>query len=330
MTSILSVSRWSTDDVPSGQRLDYYANALSSAIVPAQLAAAGSAEFAAHMDALDLGGLTCIRQQGSAHRCFTDSRDVARGSGRHYHLILNRATSWKVVHRGSTLLQRGDAFFVDSQVVVDFDSPSDYDYLHLKFTEGWARQWLPSPSALAGLRIDASRGWGRALTSFASALTPHFLQQSPLPISMMVDQLGSLLALFAQEVAGVPVEERKPTPQIDRIRDAMWQLCCSPALTASDVAASVGIPLRSFHRTFTRAGTTFGRTLTDMRCTKAVRMLQSSLCKRLTIGEIAFRSGFCDASHLSAVVRVRTGNTPSQIRREALGGMASTCEEPAC
>jgi AraC-like DNA-binding protein len=314
----MSVMQWSTDDVPAGHGLDYYADALSSAIVPAHMAETCSPGFSAHMEVLDLGGLSCLRQRTGAHRCFTDSRDVARSGGRFFHLILNRATSWNIEHRGRTHLERGDAFFIDSQVLLDLDSPPDNDYVHLKFSDGWVRQWLPSPAAMAGVRIAADKGWGRALTAFASALTPQFLQESPLPLSLMVDQLGSLLALSAQEITGAPQKEQKPaTPQVDRIRDAMWQQCCSPALTAADVAASVGMPLRSFHRCFTRAGTTFGRTLTDMRCTKAVRMLQSSLCKRLTIGEIAFRSGFCDASHLSAVVRVRTGHTPSHIRREA-------------
>ncbi|WP_395399807.1 helix-turn-helix domain-containing protein [Pseudoduganella sp. UC29_106] len=324
----LPVTRWSTDDVPALQRLDYYAAALSTAIVPAQLAAPGADHFAAHMDALELGGLSCIRQQGSAHRCFTDSGDIARSSGRNFHLILNRETSWNVEHRGRMRMERGDALFVDSQFVVDFDSPSDYDYLHLKLSEGWVRQWLPSPSALTGARISSATAWGRALIAYAAAMTPQFLQQSPLPLSLIVDQLGSLLALTAQEMSGAPAEKQKPAlPQIDRIRDAMWQLCCSPALTASDVATAVGMPLRTFHRCFTRSGTTFGRTLTDMRCTNAVRMLQSPLYKRLTIGEIAFRAGFCDASHLSAVVHSRTGHTPSQIRRTGDSGARTNSEE---
>jgi AraC-like DNA-binding protein len=46
----------------------------------------------------------------------------------------------------------------------------------------------------------------------------------------------------------------------------------------------------------------------------ASRMLQSPL-DRVTTAEIGRRAGFSDASHFTKVVRMRTGQTPLQIRR---------------
>jgi AraC-like DNA-binding protein len=320
MSSLLSVARWSTDDVAPEHRLEYYADALSKAIVPAYISQHPGGEFDAHMDVATLGSLSFIRQHGSEHRCFTDASSIRRSKGDSFHLILNRATSWKVEHLGRTRCDPGDAVLVNARDVVDFDSPSGYDYLHIKLSEGWLRQWIPAPSLLAGVRLPANAGWARALTAFAAGLTPEFLRTSPLPLNLMVDQLGSLLALAAQDrMSAPPSRAQGAHDRVARIKEVMWQMCSSPSLTAVDVAAAVGMPLRSFHRCFTASGITFGRTLTDMRCTQALRMLRSALHKRLTIGEIAVRSGFCDASHLSVTVRVRTGQTPTQVRREALG-----------
>ena len=95
----------------------------------------------------------------------------------------------------------------------------------------------------------------------------------------------------------------------------MRQLCTSPTLNATEVAAAVGVSLRTFHRSFQRAGETFGNTLTQMRCLHGMRMLESPLFHRVGVGEIARRAGFCDASHFCRVVRSRTGLTPRQIRR---------------
>ncbi|MYM22655.1 helix-turn-helix domain-containing protein [Duganella sp. FT135W] len=319
MSASLSVMNWSTNDVQPQQRLDYYADALSSSIVPLQLERPPSTEFAAHLELMELGGLSFLRQQGSAHRCYTDSGDLARSTAHHFHLILNSRTDWTIDHRGRSRVARGEAIFVDSQYVVDIASPSDYDYKHIKFAESWVRQWLPSPSALAGFKVRSTAGWGQALNAYASALTPQFLASSPLPLSMLVDHLGALLALTAQELSSPQPEPRKISPgPIERIKDVMQQQCCSPSLTAADIAACVNMPLRSFHRCFTRVGTTFGATLTTMRYTQALAMLRSALCKRLTMVEIATRAGFCDASHLSSVVRARSGLTPTQIRRAAL------------
>ena len=330
MSTSLSVMNWSTDNVRAQHRLDYYAETLSSSLVPLKLERPPSSEFAAHLEILELGGLSFVRQQGTTHRCYTDARDLARGTAHHYHLILNSRTDWRIDHRGRTRVSRGDSMFVDSQYIVDINSPSDYDYKHIKFTESWVRQWLPDPSALAGRHVRPTSGWGHALNSYAASLTPQFLQQSPLPLSLLVDHLGALLALAAQDVTGPLTEERKSMPgQIERIKDAMSQQCCSPSLTAADVALYVDMPLRSLHRCFTRSGTTFGAMLTTMRYTQALAMLRSQLCKRLTIAEIATRSGFCDASHLSSVVRSRSGLTPTQIRRDALSG-AITQEDVPC
>jgi AraC-like DNA-binding protein len=325
MNAVLPVMNWTTDDVDVGQGVDYYADALSSSIVPMQLEACSSAGFYAHMEAVELGGFAVIHQRGSAHRCYTDARDLARSTGQHYHLILNRSTEWRIAHRGHKRMGRGEAVFVDSQFEADIDSPSDYDYIHIKFTAGWARQWLPMPSVLTGAHIRTDSGWGQALNAFAAGLTPRFLNQATQPLPLLVDHLGSLLALTAQECAAPPPEPReKVLAPVDKIRDAMQQLCCSPALTASEVAAAVGMPLRSFHRSFTRAQTTFGAMLTQMRFARAMDMLRSPLCRRLTIAEIAARAGFCDASHLSAVVRARSGQTPTQVRRGALDQTAES------
>ena len=317
MSELLPVLKWSTDHVDAGQRLDYYADALNCSIVPMQLDAPGQAGFYAHMDAVELGGLSVIHQRGSEHRCYTGQRDLARNGGHYYHLILNRACGWRALHRGAVQLAPGEALFIDSRFATDIQSPSAYDYIHVKLNAGWVRQWLPVPAVMTGAKLGAQAGWGQVLCAFAAGLTPQFLAQSSQRVSQMVDHLGSLLALTAQEY-GTPAPREPAAEPIEKIRDLMQQMCASPALTAAQVAAAAGMPLRSFHRTFTRAQSTFGGTLTQMRYQRAVDMLGSPLCKRLSIAEIANRAGFCDASHLSAVVRSRSGQTPSQIRRHAL------------
>ncbi|TFV90153.1 AraC family transcriptional regulator [Oxalobacteraceae bacterium OM1] len=324
MGSLVSMSRWSTDNVVPEHRLDYYAGALSQAIIPIYLSHRPDGPFDAHIEVASVGTLSFIRQQGSAHRCFTDTASIARNQEDSFHLVLNRASYWQVEHLGRKRCAPGDAVLVDARYPVDFDSPTGYDYLHVKLPAGWLRQWVPAPGSLAGIHFQAASGWARALTAFVASLTPDFLRSPPLPLSMIVDQLGSLLALAAHDRATLP--PKTPPDRVGQIKDVMWQMCSSPTLTAADVAIAVGMPLRSFHRCFTASGMTFGRTLTDMRYTLATRMLESPLHKRLTIGEIAHRAGFCDASHLSATVRIRSGKTPTQIRRDAIGNDAAANE----
>lgn len=87
-------------------------------------------------------------------------------------------------------------------------------------------------------------------------------------------------------------------------------------MCAADVAAAVGVSLRSLHHCFARFDTTFGDTLMKMRCAHAVRMLESPIFRRLTIAEIGRRAGFVDASHFTRTLHARVGRKPSQIRRQ--------------
>jgi AraC-like DNA-binding protein len=55
--------------------------------------------------------------------------------------------------------------------------------------------------------------------------------------------------------------------------------------------------------------------LIQARVDLASRMLQSPLFDRVTTAEIGRRAGFSDASHFTKVMRLRTGQTPRQLRR---------------
>lgn len=94
------------------------------------------------------------------------------------------------------------------------------------------------------------------------------------------------------------------------------QRCTEEQLTAAAVATSLGISLRTLHRTFAAANETFGARLIAARVRVAERMLTSPLFNRVTTAEIGRRAGFLSASHFARVVRKYTGRTPLQLRRE--------------
>ena len=320
MSSAPAVVTWSTDAVDAIQRVDYYADALSSAITPMRMERLGDArQFRADMTMADLGLVTVLRQSGTAHRCFRDRSDLARANERTYHLCINLTSRWDVTHRTTTRLEPGDAIFVDSALGSDMRLEASYDVAHIKFSEAWVRQWLPSPGVLVGRRIPATSGWGRALTSFAAQLAPEFVTESPLPVSVVADHVGALLALCAAESTGRPAASstRGVTELCTRIEDCIAQRCTEPSLSAQQVAASANVSLRTLHRCLSIHKKSFGALLIGARADLAIRMLESPLFRRLTLAEIGRRAGFVDPSHFARVLRARTGRTPSQMRRRS-------------
>jgi AraC-like DNA-binding protein len=307
--------RWSTDAVPPAQRLDFYASALASALVPMHLGCRAPTEFRTEMTMADLGLLSVVHQVGSPHRAYYADGDLARAAGRSYHLMINLASPWLVTHRGRVLLKPGDAILSDSALHHDLVLESDYEVVHVKLSEAWVKQWLPAPGVLVGRRIPAESGWGRALTSYLAQLSPRFVVDSPLPTSVITDHIGALLALIADQIGSTKAPAtRAETDLHGRIKDAIVQRCTDPGLMTQHIAESLSISTRTLHRNLASFGETFGARLMDARAEVAVRMLESPLFRRLTVAEIGRRSGFADASHFSRVLRNRTGRTPTQLR----------------
>lgn len=309
------VHRWSTDDVPEAQRLDYYADALTSAIDPMGVARRIEGRFDAEITATSLGPIDVIRGIGSAHACVRTARDVARSGERNFHLILNRSSSWQLAHRTPVQLRPGDAVLLDARLGHHIDFLAPFDVVHLKLPEAWLSRWLADPGQAAGRAIAGDAGWGRALSAFMAQLSPEAAAQPPLPATLIADQLGGLLALCAGEIGPSPTPSARIQRALrDRIHECVVQRCTEFALVAADVATTLQVSPRTLHRCLAACSQTFGGMLMAARVELALRMLESPLLARLTTAEIGRRAGFSDASHFARVFRRHTGSTPAQVR----------------
>jgi len=321
------IRRWSTEDVAPSQRFAYYSEALSTALTPMLVSAPAEVAdaFRAETRSAMLGSIAVLRQTGEISTAYRGAAEIARSAERSFHLIVNLIAPWDVEHRGRVRLAPGDAIFTDSNFGHFLDLPRPYECVNLKFTEEWVRQWVPVPAVLTGRTIPARAPWARALTAFVSQLTPEFVVSAPLPHAVLADQVGALLALVATEMSATRDGPSRPVRDVRaRIQDLVTERCSDPELSASVVAAVLGVSPRTVHRVLAACGTTFGAQLMDARVALALRMLESPLFHRVTTAEIGRRAGFSDASHFVRVVRSRCKRTPLQVRRDA--GIRSDAE----
>jgi AraC-like DNA-binding protein len=209
-----------------------------------------------------------------------------------------------------------DVLIIDSEHPLKTVIETSFTTIAVAVSDAWLRQWLPNPHVLAARRIPGDSLWGHALSSYVSGLSPDLVAAPPLPLVVLADQVGSLLALTAREMRAAAFANTPALRSLrNRIEDCLAQRCMEWQLTANDVAASVNISVRTLHRTFAASNETFGRALIEARVRVALRMLASPLFNRLTTAEIGRRAGFPSSSHFARVIRNRTGRTPWHLRR---------------
>lgn len=310
-----AIQRWSTDGVVAGKRLDLYAEALTSAVDPMHVASRNEGRFHAQVDAVNCGPLSLIRAVGGAHRCVRDEHDVAASGARSIHMILNTSSAWRLRYCGMLDMRAGDIVLLDSDLGHEIEL-GEFSITHLKLSEPWLRQWVPSTQALAGCVVPRDAVWGQALTSFVHRLTPEVVAGMPMACHGLAEHIGMLLGLVAAETGRGAASAAAPGARAlaERIRGVILERCTEPSLSATDIAGSLGVSTRTLHRALARSTHTFGGLLMSARVDVAMRMLESPSMDGLTTAEIGRRAGFVDASHFARVIRARRGRTPRELR----------------
>ena len=311
-----SVVRLSTSDVAPADRRSYWSSILSSTLTPVRVDYANPEECESDLRALELGSVTFAAQRGSAQRCVRARPEIRRTTEHCFNLVLVLSGSWHVTHGTRNRFVPGELIFHDSRYPLDVDLPPDHSDFNLQLSEQFVRKWVPNPAWLVGRHIAVDSHWGRVLSSYVAQLSPDFVAQAPIPQSVLIDQVGALLALTAAELRGGHAARTLVERSLrDQIHDHMKQRCMETSLQAADIASSLDISTRTLHRTLAACGETFGAMLISARVDVAARMLQSPLFANVTTAEIGRRAGFSDASHFTRVMRRCTGQTPLMSRR---------------
>ena len=310
------IVRLSTNAVAPADRLNYASSILSSALLPSALSTETPLDYELELSALELPSIAIVAQHGSPQRAIRARTEIRRTSQHCFNLVLVLGGSWRVTHGTRTWFGPGDLIFYDSRYPLDCNLLGSWSDVNLQLSEEFVHKWLPHPACLGGRRISRDSRWGRVLASYVAQLSPEFVVQAPLPQSVLIDQLGALLALTATELGGRHVASTRAERSLrDQIYDDIRQRCTDRSLQAADIASSLNISKRTLHRALAVCGETFGAMLIQVRVDLAVRMLRSPLFDRVTAAEVGRRAGFSDASHFSKVLRRQTGRTPVQMRR---------------
>lgn len=306
--------RWRTDAVPPLQRLDYWVSAISEGFLAMEASSAVRQGFCGELVSAPLGPVGVNRVSGDPQQVWRTSRGIARSRENYCYLLGNLDSAWRVEQDGrQALLAPGDFTLVDSRRPYQFGFPDGPSTVSLELPLAWVALWLAEPEAHTARAFRAQEpGWGAALAAFARPWEPTMACAPPLPAQVLTDQLGGLLALACGDV---PEPTRSSAGLVQRIHAQLRERLAEPGLTATEVATTLGISVRSLHRALAADGQTFARQLMSLRMAQAQAMLRSPALRRVTTAEIGRRVGLLDPSHFVRLCRQWLGDTLAAIRQ---------------
>lgn len=315
--SASGVRRWSTDDVPQSQRLDYWVGAIYEGFEELEASSSMVSAFGASLESAQCGQVLVNRVVGSAQDVFRTRSAISRSADSCFYLLSKLDAPWAAgQNNGVSRLLPGDCMLFDSKQPYKLHFTGSADVITLKLSVDWVESWLTDPEKQSGLRIDATSGWGRPLSNFVRQLTPEMAAAPPLPTKLMTDQLGSLLALGTNDFApDQSANDRTVDAFIRKAVDCVQRRHAEFGLTAQVIARELCVSERTLHRHFARSGATFLQHLTKQRMAIAEGMLRDPRFDRITVSEIGRRVGLADTSHFIRQCRASLGVTPATIRQ---------------
>lgn len=162
-----------------------------------------------------------------------------------------------------------------------------------------------------GLRsLSSGCGLGFILAAHLDALWRECGEIAPETLDRLVGQLCELVAIAFSDPSAV--SDAHASPLLDAARARIEERFREPDLSPADVAACLGISVRSLDRAFEAAETHFALHLRRRRLVECRRLLAAT---DLPVTEIAYSSGFRDLSTFHRAFRTHFGMTPRDMRR---------------
>ncbi len=152
---------------------------------------------------------------------------------------------------------------------------------------------------------------GAMLTTAAHADLSLSARETDLLRGSIVCTVFDVLRSVTRRQAG---RERVRKSDLERIQHRVAELLGDPQLCPALLAAELGISVRTLHRAYHSAGSTFQRSVRDLRLERCWAELADPAPSRCSIAAIAFRWGFNDLTTFNRSFRERYGAAPTDVR----------------
>jgi AraC-like DNA-binding protein len=304
---------WTSAGLKQAEAIRQWQDWAASTIAPIDVAVYDTDAFAARWSSHGVGQLRLLHLHAPAQRVVHCGTEGSAGRATpSIQLVYARKGALKTKMAGKRFtVEPGQFVLLDNTRFYQMEMDEAHECLDLMMPMGWIEKYLPDPGALIARPIAASSGWGAPLGSLLEIMLSG-LDTSPLPRSLIAEQVGALLTL------ATGFHEPAPSKHKGQLARAILRRIESdfadPDLTPDQAARDMGISKRYLQSLLAGSGTNFVAELNAARLDHAADRLADPRAASLQIAEIAFQAGFLDPGYFARLFRKRFGVGPKEWR----------------
>jgi AraC family transcriptional regulator, positive regulator of tynA and feaB len=304
--------RWDTADVVAGEQFAYWSDMLGSAFCRVTMVRPDDGAFGGQVDVSAVGPVDVATITSQAQSVRRTAADVRRQAGDSFFLNLTLRGSSTFTQGGrSGRLGPGDFALVDGAQPFEFGFDGPFEQVSMTMPHDLLAPHLSSPASATAVVVRGDRGLGAVASSTLAGMSKGAAEVDHGVSRPLVERLAGLVGL---SLGALPAPNVGPLALTQLALDEVDRSLADPDLSPAIVADRIGVSTRYLHRLFEDRGQSFGRHLLARRLERCRAALTDPALADLTVGEIAWRSGFADPSYLARAYRRRYGVSPREDR----------------
>jgi AraC-like DNA-binding protein len=302
--------------VTTREQFAYWREAVCEAVLNVATENPADGDFAGDIGCAAYGDLRFASFSSSPHQVVRRPAHIGRSAHAHYLISLQLSGVSRMQQCGELCeLHPGDIGMVDGERPFSVTFPRPVDRIVAVIPSGlidarapWVRdrpigQLTRDPALAAMLRAHIERLAGPEC-SLAEA-------------ELLAENICNLAALLTARNDAEHKASRDRVSELDRMRIFLRRHLSEPTLSPQALADHMRLSVRTVHKRFEQAETTFGRSLLEARLEACRSALADPRCRAMTVSQIAFAFGFNDLSHFTKAFRARYSVPPGRYRRGA-------------
>lgn len=316
MVSSQTIQRWSTQSVPPAAQLDYWVGAICEAFLEMDCSPSktGSSGFDGALACLPVGELRLNQVLAAPSKVVRSAAAIARSKTQPFYLITDLHKPWRIRQGGRLVdLRPKDLALVDSSQTYEFEFPDDVKNMSIEIPRQWLSPWLAEIDVAHPRLIFHDQAWGQSLSALCGQFANDPLLSLSYPARLLTDQIGATLGACIDQVAQVSPLRKNA---VRRAVDLLGQRLADADVTATDIASSMGMSVRTLHRCFASEGLAFAPVQRDLRMQAAAQILAQKRFSFLDMAAVGRRCGINDASNFVREFHRAFGCTPAKWRKD--------------